>query len=135
MNQYQIERSKAKEQAPKKALEALFDEPPKPKGVPMANKIDDLQKQIDALQKEKDELLSKERSAAIEDINSKIRTFDIKARDLNFGESFKASAPGKAKVAMKYRSGINSWSGRGRRPKWVDAHLTKGGTLEDILIK
>ena len=135
MNQYQIERSKAKEQAPKKALEALFDEPPKPKGVPMANKIDDLQKQIDALQREKDALLSKERSLAIEDINSKIKTFGIKARDLEFGEGAKASAIGKPKVAMKYRSGANSWSGRGRKPKWVEDHLTKGGKLEDILIK
>lgn len=134
-NQYQLARQKAKEEEPKKALESLFHEPPKSKGIPMANKLDDLQKQIETLQKERDALLSKERSAAIEDINTKIKTFGIRARDLNFGELAKTTSSGRAKVAMKYQSGTNFWSGRGRKPKWVEAHLAKGGKLEEILIK
>lgn len=101
----------------------------------MANKLDDLQQQIETLQKERDALLSKERSAAIEDINTKIKTFGIRARDLVFGEPVKTTPSGRAKVAMKYQSGTNSWSGRGRKPKWVEAHLAKGGKLEEILIK
>lgn len=101
----------------------------------MANKLDDLQKQIETLQKERDELLSKERAGAIEDINAKIKTFNIRVRDLNFGEPVKVTPTGRAKVAMKYQSGANVWSGRGRKPKWVEAHLAKGGKLEDILIK
>lgn len=136
MNQYQLARQKAKEEAPKKALEELFDKPPKPKGVPMANKLDDLQQQIEALQKQREELLNKERSAAIEDINAKIKTFGIRSRDLNFGDGLKAGNLGtKPKVAMKYRLGTNSWSGRGRKPKWVEDHLEKGGKLDEILIK
>jgi DNA-binding protein H-NS len=134
-NQYQLARQKAKEEAPKKALENLFHEPPKPKGIPMANKLDDLQKQIEALQKEREDLLSKEKAVAIEDINAKIKTFDIRVRDLNFGEPVRTSSTGRAKIAMKYQSGTNFWSGRGRKPKWVEAHLAKGGKLEDILIK
>ena len=101
----------------------------------MANKLDDLQKQIETLQKERDALLSKEKSSAIEDINEKIKLFGIRVRDLNFGEPVKITAAGRAKVAMKYQSGTNFWSGRGRKPKWVEAHLAKGGKLEEILIK
>lgn len=101
----------------------------------MVNKLEDLQKQIESLQKERDDLLSKERAAAIEEVNAKIKTFSIRVRDLNFGEPVKVTATGRAKVAMKYQSGANVWSGRGRRPKWVEGHLAKGGKLEDILIK
>lgn len=101
----------------------------------MANKLDELQKQIESLQKEREELLSKEKSSAIEDINAKIKTFNIRVQDLNFGEPVRAALTGKAKVAMKYQSGANVWSGRGRKPKWVESHLAKGGKLEDILIK
>ena len=135
MNQYQIEREKAKTEAPKKALEELFDKPPPPKGVSMANKLDELQQQIEALQNQRDALLTKERASAIEDINAKIKMFGIRVRDLNFGEFVKPTATGKSKVAMKYRLGNNVWSGRGRRPKWVEDHLATGGKLDDILIK
>ena len=102
----------------------------------MANKLDDLQLQIESLQKERDALLAKEKASAIEDINSKIKSFGIRARDLDFGESFKAAPIGnKTKVAMKYRSGQHTWSGRGRKPKWVEDHLANGGELDDMLIK
>lgn len=101
----------------------------------MANKLDELQKQIEALQKEREDLLSRERSAVIEDINAKIKTFGLRVRDLSFGEPVRTTPTGRAKVAMKYQSGTNLWSGRGRKPKWVEAHLAKGGKLEEILIK
>lgn len=135
MNQYQLERAKAKEDAPKKKLEELFDTPPKPKGVPVATKIDELQKQIEALKKEHDDLYAKEKSAAIEDILSKIKTFSISASDLGLGSTKKLTPTGKAKVDMKYRLDNQSWSGRGRKPKWVENHLSKGGLLDDLLIK
>lgn len=44
---------------------------------------------------------------------------------------------GRAKVAPKYRNPENeseTWSGRGRRPKWIEAYLAAGGELEQILI-
>jgi DNA-binding protein H-NS len=100
----------------------------------MANKLDDLQQQIEALQKQRDALLNKERSAAIEDINEKIKTFGLRSRDLAF------SAPGRprgvrAKAAPKYRMGTLVWSGRGRKPKWIEEHLAKGKKLDELLIK
>lgn len=118
--------------ASKKNLEALFDQPPK--GIKLATKIDELEEQIAALKKQHDFLLSKERAAAIEEINSKIEKYSISARDLDFGNAPKATST-RAKVAVKYKSGTNSWTGRGRQPKWVADHIAKGGKLEDLLIK
>lgn len=102
----------------------------------MANKLDDLQKQIETLQKERDALLSKEKSVAIEDINTKIKAFGIQAKDLSFGNSLKAGNNGiKPRLVMKFKSGPNLWSGRGRKPKWVEDFLAKGGKLDEIRIK
>lgn len=44
----------------------------------------------------------------------------------------------KVKVPPKYRNKSNpaeTWTGRGRKPKWVEAHLKAGGSLDDIAIK
>lgn len=41
-------------------------------------------------------------------------------------------------VKAKYMNPNDSeqtWSGRGRKPKWVEAHINAGGTLEDLLIQ
>ncbi|MEM9602125.1 MAG: H-NS histone family protein [Pseudomonadota bacterium] len=44
----------------------------------------------------------------------------------------------RAKVAPKYRNPKNAdetWTGRGRKPKWVEAYLKAGGKIEKIAIK
>lgn len=44
----------------------------------------------------------------------------------------------KRTVAPKYidpNDGTQTWTGRGRKPKWVEAHLEAGKTLEDLEIK
>src|SRR5512132_834175 len=50
----------------------------------------------------------------------------------------KAKSPSsRAKVLPKYRNPDNPeevWSGRGRQPKWVQAALAEGQTLEDLAI-
>ena len=43
-----------------------------------------------------------------------------------------------AKVAPKYRNPKNAeqtWTGRGRKPKWVEEHLNKGKKLTTLIIK
>lgn len=42
-----------------------------------------------------------------------------------------------AKVSPKFRdpkNPENTWSGRGRKPKWVEAHLASGGSMESLAI-
>jgi DNA-binding protein H-NS len=102
----------------------------------MATKLDELQQKIDALQKERDQVLASERSDAIEKANALIKTYSLKLRDLSFKTRGYARSSGpRAPVAMKYKSGDQAWSGRGRKPKWVEAHLSKGGKLTDLAIK
>ncbi|MCP5056477.1 MAG: H-NS histone family protein [bacterium] len=44
----------------------------------------------------------------------------------------------KSIIPPKYQNSndpTQSWSGRGRKPKWVKEHLEGGGDLEDLAIK
>ncbi len=50
----------------------------------------------------------------------------------------KTRTAARRKVAPKYcnpKKKSETWAGRGRKPKWVEAHLAAGGKLEDLLIK
>ena len=43
----------------------------------------------------------------------------------------------RAPAKIKYRSPLNSedtWTGRGRKPRWVSSFLQHGGTLEEISV-
>ncbi|MCY1263103.1 Nucleoid occlusion protein [compost metagenome] len=45
-----------------------------------------------------------------------------------------AAKPATRKPAVRYRDGNgNTWTGRGKRPAWVDAALASGKTLDDLL--
>lgn len=49
----------------------------------------------------------------------------------------KKASDGRAKVAPKYQNPDDpeqKWTGRGRKPKWVEAYLAGGGSLEEIAI-
>ena len=65
---------------------------------------------------------------------AKSKGFDM--ADL-FGDAPKAAKERKP-VAPKYRNpadGSQTWTGRGRKPKWVEEALASGGTLDDFLIR
>lgn len=67
---------------------------------------------------------------------------DVKAlaakRGIAFGDVFGGGRGGKGgKVAIKYRNRDNpseTWTGRGRQPKWLAAALKKGAKIQDFLI-
>ena len=89
------------------------------------------------------------------DVNKAIDNYEKRMRDLakqelesialeKFGfkleelVSDKSSKKTKKPVAPKYQHPENpslTWSGRGRKPKFVLEHLDNGGSLDDLLIK
>jgi len=115
----------------------------------MQTKLTKIQKQIDALEKQKQALTSKEKVSIIKDMNFKIGLYGITPAELDFSMSSRArtatprlKANGTArkslkgtKIPIKYKQGENTWTGRGRQPKWVAEHIAKGGKLEDLSVQ
>lgn len=117
--------------------------------------------QIETLQAEAEAARAREVPDVIERIRGAIAQFGLKASDLGFAGGSrpaakrsrqasgangmaiptvvarKASKPApkpKSKMPPKYRDGDNTWTGRGLKPRWLQAALAKGGKVEDFLI-
>lgn len=62
----------------------------------------------------------------------------VEESGFSFGDLFSSGRGGKSgKVAVKYRNRDNpaeTWTGRGRQPKWLVAALKKGARLQDFAI-
>lgn len=112
--------------------------------------------QIDALKKQAERQRKEEYSSVIKTIKKQIADYGITARELGLGgvvgaergrKARKASvksvrkagakrAKASIKVAPKYRDDAgNTWTGRGKQPKWIVAALTAGHSLESLLIR
>jgi DNA-binding protein H-NS len=69
-----------------------------------------------------------------------LQALDAKAREMGFllSDLMGASAPKKKRtVKAKYANPADSsqtWTGRGRRPKWVEAALAGGKSLDSLMI-
>lgn len=78
-----------------------------------------------AMSREKDEFLADVKALAAK-------------RGIAIGEVFGGGKSGKGgKVAVKYRNRDNpaeTWTGRGRQPKWLAAAIKKGSKLTDFAI-
>ncbi|MBN8735335.1 MAG: H-NS histone family protein [Xanthomonadales bacterium] len=61
----------------------------------------------------------------------------LKAEGVTFAQIYGKKRGGKGKVAPKYRNpgGSETWSGRGKRPRWYVAALKAGKKEKDLLIK
>ena len=86
----------------------------------------ELQKDVQARIRGKQREYRNEIKSQIRDLMAKA---DLTPADLD-------GRTGTGKVAAKYKSadGANTWSGRGRKPKWVVAHLDNGGSLDDLAV-
>ena len=111
--------------------------------------------QIEELKKQAEKTRREEFSTIVKTIKKQIADYGITADDLGLsgasttkrGRKAKASAkPGRkprakrasagTKVAPKYRdeSG-NTWTGRGKQPRWIVAALASGRSLDSLLIR
>ena len=96
------------------------------------DKIQKIQEQIAALQKEADQLIAQQRAEVIDAIKSQIKTYGLMAKDLGLLE--RPSSRVGMVVPVKYRLNDDTWTGRGRKPKWLEDYLSQGGNLETLCV-
>ncbi|MFM9879343.1 MAG: H-NS family nucleoid-associated regulatory protein [Burkholderiaceae bacterium] len=94
-----------------------------------------LHKQIADLQKKAEDVAVKRKEPVIEEIKAKIKLYGITAKELGFGAHKVAASAKTSTVAVKYKQGENTWTGRGRQPKFIVDHLATGAKIEDLLVK
>jgi len=111
-------------------------------------KLTDEKLQVEAELKEAERTLKR---AALNDILERVRALGLDKSEiaeslgLTIAEPKKRKARAekgavekKAKGAPKYRSSIDpdlTWTGKGRKPGWVQTYLDNGGDLQGLLIK
>ena len=95
----------------------------------------ELQKQIAALQAQAHEARKTEIAGVVADIRAKMTEYNLTVEDLGLGARRAGSRAGST-VAPKYRDPATgqTWSGRGKRPKWLAAEVAAGKSLEQFLI-
>lgn len=77
----------------------------------------------------------KVKEKALEEIIEFAKQRGLSLDELGFSSSKKPQ--GSKPVASKYRNPEDpsmTWTGRGKRPKWVQAALDSGKTLDDLMI-
>ena len=93
-----------------------------------------LQAQIAELQRKESELKQKNKQAVLEELKAKMKSYGITLDELG---SMDRATRQKTAVLIKYRhpkEPMLTWTGRGKKPRWIEAYITQGGTLEDLLV-
>ena len=93
----------------------------------------DLQQQIPSELKRRE---ASEKANVLNEVRAFAKARGFAIEDL-LGKEVKVKASGGGKVKVKYRHPHNAeleWTGRGRKPKWVEAWLAEGGTLDALLV-
>lgn len=88
----------------------------------------DVEKQIVNLQKQ-------QKTAFLSDFRAKARALGFSFDELLEASQQQTKKPRKS-VPDKYKDPESgkTWTGRGKPPKWMQAHLEKGGVKDDLLI-
>jgi len=93
----------------------------------------DLQQQIPAELKRRE---ASEKANVLNEVRAFAKARGFAIEDL-LGKEVKVKTSTGGKVKVKYRHPQNAeleWTGRGRKPKWVEAWLTQGGNLDALLV-
>lgn len=107
----------------------------------MSTEILSIEKQIAELQARLKKLLDANRTHALKDVRGLIAKYGFTAKELGLedGDGSKTSdGKTRAKATPKYRNPdkpAETWSGRGRKPRWVEERLKAGALLSEFLIK
>jgi DNA-binding protein H-NS len=98
--------------------------------------IQELLAQKATLEKRIAEAQRSAKADAIAKVKALMAEYGLTAADLAGKAPVAAKAEGAKKVAPKYRDPASgqSWTGRGLKPKWLQAALTSGKSLDDFAI-
>jgi DNA-binding protein H-NS len=88
---------------------------------------DELNARIEAMQQ-------KLRAQILAEIKATMREYDLRIEDLSSGG--KSVQRDRVKAAAKYRNPITqkTWSGRGKRPNWINEALAAGKSLDEFAV-
>jgi DNA-binding protein H-NS len=92
----------------------------------------ELKAQAEALLQQAEIARREEIASVIAEIQARMKEYGITLDDLNRREK---KIKSHVAVAAKYRNSVTgeTWSGRGRTPKWLEDELAKGRSREDFL--
>ena len=101
----------------------------------MKDQLGELLAQKAALEKQIAQVQRDQRAEAIAKVKSMMAEYGLTLADIGT----KALAPARKstnKVAAKYRDSVtgDSWSGRGLKPRWLNAALASGRSLTDFAV-
>ena len=93
----------------------------------------ELKAQAEALLKQAETARRAETSAVVAEIQARMREYGITIDDLKGGAKKSKS---RGAVAAKYRNPAtgDSWSGRGRAPRWLADAMAKGRSKEEFKV-
>ena len=94
----------------------------------------ELQREIARLMQQAEATRKAEVRAVIDDIKAKMAEYGITAADL--GSTGRSSRAKGRTVAAKYKNVATgeTWTGRGKMPRWLQAEVAAGRRKEDFLI-
>ena len=102
--------------------------------------IEQLKAERDVLSAQIDQAIQSQRAEAIQNAKKIIANFGLTARDLGLGgaaATTKKSGDARAAVAPKYRdpqNPSNTWTGRGKPPRWLASAMAAGKSKDAFLI-
>ncbi len=105
------------------------------------DELQQLQLQIAELQKRAKEITQQNKAKVVAEIKETIALYGITAVDLGLSatpvatEASNGSKTTRAPAAIKYRNGDLTWTGRGRKPMWLEELIKNGGSLNDYLVQ
>lgn len=96
----------------------------------------ELLKQIESLTRQAENLRQSEIDKVIADIKEKMEQYGLTAADLGAQKTTARAKKGTGKVAAKYRNPASgeTWSGRGRTPKWLADAEAAGKKRESFAV-
>lgn len=94
--------------------------------------LDELSKISEELSAEIEVRRSEARKSAIEKIKEEIKRHSLTAKDLGFDSDKKQKRAPSTTRYVDPKDSNKTWTGRGRKPAWIQDYEKDGGNLDDL---